>query len=419
MSQDNASFTFLHRIEEVELNIEDGRWQSALALALTLPDICGGIAFPEIVKRYRDGRAVLDRNQRPTRDVGNQYIRWFNTYAAPFFKVSAQDISPYICGERCWQLRCEYLHQNKGFANTEDNTSIRFHLGVNCGTSVCQLDRISSANSLTDIRIDIEQFCRRMCRAVRAYYEAVHTEKDFNLYNTPVLDFIKASQDEKSNATIAIMCSDSAYGNGLRLVLQNLSKHILVFETPEAARKELSKKKPMLWIVTEPLTKQPDQPWRADKRTPVILLSNQPESEIAIEKNAGKLTVLPLPVLPETLRNAVKAYLLTKEDKKLRMIIIIFSLILLLLAYFLYVQKKKVISLQQQISDLQSKISILEKQDLAAEQYNDSLRQEANTVHLYASLSLEETRKTSIKDKQSQIIRSSEHILELLNNEKV
>ena len=167
MIQDNASFTFLHRIEEVELNIEDGRWQSALALVLTLPDICGGIAFPEIVKRYRDGRAVLDRNQRPTRDVGNQYIRWFDTYAAPFFKVSAQDISPYICGERCWQLRCEYLHQNKGFANTEDNSSIRFHLGVNCGTSVCQLDRIGSDNSLTDIRIDIEQFCRRMCQAAR------------------------------------------------------------------------------------------------------------------------------------------------------------------------------------------------------------------------------------------------------------
>ena len=101
------------------------------------------------------------------------------------------------------------------------------------------------------------------------------------------------------------------------------------------------------------------------------------------------------------------------------MIIIIFSLILLLLAYFLYKKKKKVISLQQQISDLQSKISILEKQDLATEQYNDSLRQEANTVHLYASLSLEEARKTSIKDKQSQIVRSSEHILELLNNEKV
>ena len=39
--------------------------------------------------------------------------------------------------------------------------------------------------------------------------------------------------------------------------------------------------------------------------------------------------------------------------------------------------------------------------------------------HLYASLSLEEAKKTSIKDKQSQIIHSSEHILELLNNKKV
>ena len=111
------------------------------------------------------------------------------------------------------------------------------------------------------------------------------------------------------------MCSDSAYGNGLRLVLQNLSKHILVFETPEAARKKLGKKKPMLWVVTEALTKQPDQPWQADKRTPVILLSNQPESEITIEKNAGKLNVLASPVLPKTLRNAVNVYLLTKAGE--------------------------------------------------------------------------------------------------------
>ena len=38
--QGDVSFTFLDRIEEVELNIVDRRWQSALALALTLPDIC-------------------------------------------------------------------------------------------------------------------------------------------------------------------------------------------------------------------------------------------------------------------------------------------------------------------------------------------------------------------------------------------
>ena len=101
------------------------------------------------------------------------------------------------------------------------------------------------------------------------------------------------------------------------------------------------------------------------------------------------------------------------------MLIIILSIILLLLSTFLYIQKKKEMSLQQQIGDLQNKISILEKHNLAADQYKDSLRQEVYTVHLYASLSLEEARKTSLKDKQSQIIYSSEHILELLNNKKV
>ena len=64
MKRGDVSFTFLNRIEEVELNIKDERWQSALALALTLPDICGGIAFPDIVKRYRDGWVMLDRQKK-------------------------------------------------------------------------------------------------------------------------------------------------------------------------------------------------------------------------------------------------------------------------------------------------------------------------------------------------------------------
>ena len=71
--QGDVSFTFLDRIEEVELNIVDRRWQSALALALTLSD---------------------------------------------------------ICGERCWQLRCEYLHQNKGFLNDENVVIFLLRSGV-------------------------------------------------------------------------------------------------------------------------------------------------------------------------------------------------------------------------------------------------------------------------------------------------
>ena len=212
--QGDVSFTFLDRIEEVELNIVDRRWQSALALALTLPDICGGIAFPEIVKHYRDGRVMLDRKKNPTRDVGTQYIRWFDEYAGDYFKLSQFDEKPYICGERCWQLRCEYLHQNKGFLNDENN--IRFHLGLNCGMSVCQLDSMNIQENGNDIRIDIEQFCLRMCKAAKSYYDKVHLEKDFSLYNTPVLDFIQVTQKKKAASIIALVCGSERYAKGLK-----------------------------------------------------------------------------------------------------------------------------------------------------------------------------------------------------------
>ena len=303
--QGDVSFTFLDRIEEVELNIVDGRWQSALALALTLPDICGGIAFPEIVKHYRDGRVMLDRQKNPTRDVGTQYIRWFDEYAGDYFKLSQSSEKPYICGERCWQLRCEYLHQNKGFLNDENN--IRFHLGLNCGMSVCQLDSMNIQENGNDIRIDIEQFCLRMCKAAKSYYDKVHLEKDFSLYNTPVLDFVQVTQKKKAASIIALICGSERYAKGLKETLQFISDQIMLFYTPESAKTKLGKHKPDLWIVTEDMTSQPNQPWRADRTTPVIIITGNPDA-VEIKKNSGKLTVLSMPLSIVDLRKNVEIY---------------------------------------------------------------------------------------------------------------
>lgn len=305
MRHTDVSFTFLDRVREVEWNIGDHRWQSALALALTLPDICGSIAYPEIVKKHRDGRIVLNRQNNPTRDVGSQYIRWFDNYAAPFFKVYQNDEEPYICGERCWQLRCEYLHQNKGFSNEEKGRNVRFHLGVNCGTSVCRLDTAGQVNGSMDIRIDIEQFCLRMCQAAKSYYEKTHQEKSFDLYNTPVLDFIERSAPSTDDGkTVALMCSDPAYSLALQKALQNITSIVHVFATSDMARKALGRKKPDLWIVTDALATQTDQPWRADKTTPVLLLTRFPEMETPIQKVSGRMLVLGMPILPKNLRNA-------------------------------------------------------------------------------------------------------------------
>lgn len=181
-----SPFTFLNRIEEIEMNIQDKRWQSALALALTIPDICGGIAFSELVRKYRDGRIMVDRNRRPLRDIGQQYIKWFDEYASNFFISESTDY-PYICGKRCWQLRCEYLHQNKGFDN-QDEDEVHFYLGVNCSSSICS----NPYDSMTSIHIDIKEFCIRMTQAARAYYNLMKDEADFTMYHTPVLDFTQS-----------------------------------------------------------------------------------------------------------------------------------------------------------------------------------------------------------------------------------
>lgn len=279
MNRENASFTFLHRVEEIELSIRDGRWQSALALALTIPDICGGIAFPELVKRYRDGRIMLDRQKNPTRDVGNQYIRWFDEFAAAFFKTSADSAKPYICGERCWQLRCEYLHQNKGFLNDEDSSSVRFHLGVNCGTSVCQFDPGKE-----------------------------NDEKNFELYNTPVLDFIQFSKPLPADKLVCVVCPDYAYAKGLILILQKITKHLIFCQSVKEANEKLRKKKVALWVLAGFLSEIPDNLWQTIRKAPAVLISDSKAPTLP-EASAPNVTVLLTPVYPEILRSTVRKFL--------------------------------------------------------------------------------------------------------------
>ena len=245
MARGDVSFTFLDRIGEIRRNVRDERWQSALALALTLPDICGGIAYPELVKKYRDGRVMEDRYGNPARDVGNQYILWFDQYAAPFFKKQETDEAPYICGERCWQLRCEYLHQNKGFVNLEAEQEIHFHLGINCGTSICQLDQETDGEGALNIRLDIEQLCLRLSLAAQRFYEEFHETCDFDLYNTPVIDFIQWSGgQERRGKTAAVVCRDEVMAKGLAVALEPAADRVLTFTNPYDPVKRFAKKKP-------------------------------------------------------------------------------------------------------------------------------------------------------------------------------
>ena len=149
-----------------------------------------------------------------------------------------------------------------------------------------------------------------MCLAAKSYYNAVHTENDFSLYNTPVLDFVQATREPVSASSVALLCKNELYAKGLLQALQSVSERVSLYCSPEAARKKLGKQKPDLWIVTEDMTTQPDQPWRADKTTPVILIARDAAQGTEIVKNSGKLTVLSMPASLDALRDAVRKYIL-------------------------------------------------------------------------------------------------------------
>lgn len=137
------------------------------------------------------------------------------------------------------------------------------------------------------------------------YYHSVRKEKDFSLYNTPVLDFVQIKQGNRTNPLIIIVCSNLAYANGLSMALQQISNQILVFETIESAKSHLGKRKPVLWIITERWIKKFDLPLQIGINRPVILFTRDNGENILLDRNNEKLTLLSLPIKPETLRNAV------------------------------------------------------------------------------------------------------------------
>lgn len=88
-------------LEDIKLATENKAYFSALALALTIPDICSKI-------EYKDTK--LKKNEK--------YIEWFNKWIYKYFEIpksnneefDSYDELAIFDGKVCYALRCAYLH---------------------------------------------------------------------------------------------------------------------------------------------------------------------------------------------------------------------------------------------------------------------------------------------------------------------
>lgn len=85
-----------HIIESIRASLDARNWHAALALALTIPDICGQIEYPQWAGPGHTGK---------------RYPSWFNEWVRErLFRVGANGKEFPMSGEDCYALRNAYLH---------------------------------------------------------------------------------------------------------------------------------------------------------------------------------------------------------------------------------------------------------------------------------------------------------------------
>ena len=151
------------QIKDINLAIKSGAYLSALALALTIPDICG------------KNMLVSKGEKKPTNK--ERYIQWCEKYLPELWKFG-------VTGEHIYRLRCSFLHENT--ASIENFNICRLTAGFYITLREFTQSGIDSNGEKHCLRyertfdIDISQFCNAICDAARAFC------KEFEIAGKPL-----------------------------------------------------------------------------------------------------------------------------------------------------------------------------------------------------------------------------------------
>lgn len=168
-------YTLEQRINEVRLCVEHQMWQAALALALTIPDICGQIKFSDLKKKDRNGKEI-------SASIGDKYSKWFHEYVEHHF-ADAQGwnsdgfaVNPYFTGEMCYQLRCAFLHSGDDTTQKpNDKIKYKFSLCINS----CDSISLNSDDQIIGVTIDVSNLCGYIAEGALRFYHEWSKPQDF------------------------------------------------------------------------------------------------------------------------------------------------------------------------------------------------------------------------------------------------
>lgn len=181
----------LEYINDIRKALDNDCWYSALALALTLPDICGEIEFTHISS------------------VGKRYREWYLKHIQNngYYTITHnKDIL--FTSEECYQLRCSFLHSHSyDIENSYLNESVKQYKGKETYFSIqnkfglyaskdetfCKrsfVNDYSTQIQTRKIRVNVYNLCNILCNEAENFYNT--NQQLFNNISTNTIETIKS-----------------------------------------------------------------------------------------------------------------------------------------------------------------------------------------------------------------------------------
>lgn len=162
-------------IDETKKCLECNNHLAALIVALTIPDVCGKVLYPN------------DRN-------GQRYKKWFDLYIGnyeqcPFDKDKPKEEQmPYMNGEVFYKLRCAMLHEGSDDISNKisiDEFNLMFGKSANLETKFIEqrTDYLSDGTTKTYPKIvkwniNVHQLCQKIIWASEAFLKNEAKDKE-------------------------------------------------------------------------------------------------------------------------------------------------------------------------------------------------------------------------------------------------
>lgn len=175
---------------QIKQAIDAGAYLPALALSLTLPDICGQIEYPDLYN---------ERHGKKFRNGKEQYIKWYDEYVKPICFIPGNDAPEnQFDGAMCYALRCAFLHAgNFELKEQNEKTPVDiFRLHVNKAKGIHYIfDSYFIKDNKRTVDLDAYGLCYYIFKAVHNYYVNHENKEDFEKYDPVIIDSSWSDED--------------------------------------------------------------------------------------------------------------------------------------------------------------------------------------------------------------------------------